>query len=651
MMVRAARTAIGACAIGAWSVGAASQSPTFKSSIDLVRVDVNVVERANGTPIADLGRDDFVLTIDGRPRALTSAQFVRLDPSSGGESHSAAALTYTSNRAAQPGRFVMIVADTANLAAGRAKMVFRAASRFVASLDPADRVALATIPIGPQSNFTLNHALVQSALDKMDGRALANGIVRTVTIAEALAFERRDQFKFDEAVTRECGAPATSDRGGGSDFAVCLNQMQQEANVVAGEAHAQARNTIAALQRIVARLAAIDVPKTLIFVSEGLVIDREPSLLSWLSKAAAAAHLTLYALQVDRDGGDASNARVPVSRMADRAVQAEGLEAMAAFGRGDVFHVVAGADGAFERIGRELGAYYLLAFEPEPADRDGRPHQIRVATRRAGVVVRARPEFTVTAAAPKTTEQVLLEALQSPTAATSLPMTVTTYMLQALPPKVRVLIAADVGRGDGPPVDAMLGFVLVDENGRLTAHHSEALPRSDGADARGPYITAADVDPGVYTLKMAVADDVGRTGSVGRTFVATLAQFGAVRVSDLLLAAGDTASQRGSTNVIAAADIGAGPLRAAVQLVADTPSALANVGVTIEVAATETSPPLQIAAAQIADQGTHRAAEAVIRLTAFAPGEYVARAIVAVDGRTIGRIARPFRIGPAAHQP
>ena len=100
-----------------------------------------------------------------------------------------------------------------------------------------------------------------------------------------------------------------------------MNQVQQEASLVAAETHTQARATIAALQKIIARLAANDAPKTLIFVSEGLVIDREPALLAWLSKAAAAAHVTVYALQIDRDDTDASNARIPVSRMADRAVR------------------------------------------------------------------------------------------------------------------------------------------------------------------------------------------------------------------------------------------------------------------------------------------------------------------------------------------
>jgi VWFA-related protein len=636
------------CALAAAQPPAPVQLPIFKSSIDLVRVDVNVVDRASGVPVGDLTPVDFLLTIDGRPRPLTSAQFIRVVPSVRDTRATAAALTYTSNRTAQTGRLVMIVADTANIAPGRAKLVFRTASRFVASLDAADRVAVAAIPLGPQTDFTLNHIAARAVLENLDGRALGNGVIRTVTVAEALAFERGDQFKVDQAITRECGAAPTSDRAAGSDFAVCVNQVQQEASLVAAETHTQARATIAALQKIIARLAANDAPKTLIFVSEGLVIDREPALLAWLSNAAAAAHVTVYALQIDRDDTDASNARIPVSRMADRAVQSEGLEAMALFGRGEMFRVVAGAESAFARIANELAAYYLLAFEPDAADRDGRPHQIKVATRRSGAVVRARPEFTVGTAPPRTTAQVLVDTLQSSEPAIALPLTVTTYSLQAQPPKVRVLIAADIDRGDDAAASATVGFVMVDAKGAVVANHTEPLAAGKGSAHRQRYVTAADVDPGIYTLKMAVVDDAGRTGSVGRTFAATLNRFGSIRSSDLLVASNDSASPASNgANVIADADVAGGPLRAGVQLVADTPAAFANVSVAIEISETETSPALQTAPARLADGGTHRAAEAIIPLSQFAPGDYVARAIISVEGRPVGRVARPFRIASA----
>src|SRR3989304_6190290 len=65
------------------SPGAPAQAPpqdqtpktTFKSSVDLVPVDVNVVDK-DGRPLADLAAADFSLTVDGKPRRIASSEFI-----------------------------------------------------------------------------------------------------------------------------------------------------------------------------------------------------------------------------------------------------------------------------------------------------------------------------------------------------------------------------------------------------------------------------------------------------------------------------------------------------------------------------------------------------------------------------------------------
>jgi hypothetical protein len=41
--------------------------PTFKSAVDLVPVDVNVIDKS-GRPVPDQAAGDFTLTVDGKPR-------------------------------------------------------------------------------------------------------------------------------------------------------------------------------------------------------------------------------------------------------------------------------------------------------------------------------------------------------------------------------------------------------------------------------------------------------------------------------------------------------------------------------------------------------------------------------------------------------
>src|SRR5262245_27785813 len=51
------------------------QTPTFKTAIDLVPVDVNVVDNT-GRPVTGLSAADFTLSVDGRPRRIATAEFI-----------------------------------------------------------------------------------------------------------------------------------------------------------------------------------------------------------------------------------------------------------------------------------------------------------------------------------------------------------------------------------------------------------------------------------------------------------------------------------------------------------------------------------------------------------------------------------------------
>jgi hypothetical protein len=83
------------------ALGLAAQTPPslqrFKSSIDLVQVDVSAVDAA-GRPIRDLTAADFELRVDSRPRPIVSAQFVSV-PSGTAESPSTTTPAHYSSNA------------------------------------------------------------------------------------------------------------------------------------------------------------------------------------------------------------------------------------------------------------------------------------------------------------------------------------------------------------------------------------------------------------------------------------------------------------------------------------------------------------------------------------------------------------------------
>ena len=54
---------------------AAQDPPPFKSKVELVSVDVQVVDK-DGKPITGMKPEDFEVTIEGRKRAVVSAQLI-----------------------------------------------------------------------------------------------------------------------------------------------------------------------------------------------------------------------------------------------------------------------------------------------------------------------------------------------------------------------------------------------------------------------------------------------------------------------------------------------------------------------------------------------------------------------------------------------
>ena len=558
----------------------------------------------------------------------------------------ARAVEYSSNAGAAGGRLIMLVVDAESIGIGRGKSAIEAARRFVGTLNRADRVALVVLPgVGPQTEFTTNHALVQSLLDKIAGRGTDGLGPRRVGLSEALALQGNDRTAVRDVVARECGAdPAPT------LIEMCMQRIQGEAAELLMTVRERTRGSLVALRGLFDRMDTGNTPKTIVLLSEGMLLDRDLSDISWVGARASAAHIILYVLQLDVSDADGSSQRPSSTQTADRTLLKQGLDQLAANARGQVFRIFGDADFAFQRLGRELSGYYLLSFEPEAGDRDGRPHKIKIDVRRSNVELRSRREFTVGPPVALTTDDMVRQALRTPILSADIPLKLTTYPFQdPASSGLKILLAVEIDRSLNPQENISLGYLLLDDLGQPGASRLQRTVATpiDSVRRVQQWAGAAVAPPGNYTVKVAVVDESGRRGSVERTITARLKGFGQLHATDLLLA-DNTAQNAGDAPPPVAADLNGDQLHAYLELLSEAPEQLTNATVTIEVARSEAgnaieSAPARLQAAEIAG-GRRRTAEAGLPIGLLPPGEYVARAVISVSGRRLGQVIRPFRV-------
>jgi VWFA-related protein len=632
---------LGWIACAAAGVTLAAQQPTFRSGVDLVTVDA-AVHDADGRPVSSLTAEDFRLEVDGRPRAIATAQFVSLDASETSHAAAAAATHFSSNEGADVGRIIVIAVDEAHIRRLEGKHALVAATRFIETLPPADRVAVVGLSSADRFTLTLDRVALRRHLESLTGIGDPMTQQLNLGVSEALEIAEGSRTRLADAVLRECGRALTeyvstaraADDGVGARDA-CPEQVEQESRAIAQYAHMQAGMSLGSLQALIARLKDLPGPKTVVLISEGMIVDPRRVDLSQLAAQAQAARVTIYGLQLEVPTFEASQDRVSPTAQRDLNVRHDGVSRVVGAARGAVFRQVGTDPRPFERISRELTGYYLLAFEARDGDRDGRPHRIRVSLARRGGELRARTGFTLPAPSLSARGAELTALLRSLQPVTELPLRVATYAYaEPEAQKVRVVISAEAGSRDTPQ-GTWLGFVLIDGAGVIAATATH--------QARdGRYSFSAVVPAGTYTLRAAAIDPFGRQGSVERIFRVVPAAANELHLGDLMLAAlpaspGDPLEPfidrvTGSAVVAYLEMHGSGR--------APRPEA-----VRVHIAASASGDPLVSAAATTAVQdGGWSMARATLAISALPPGAYVARAEIVAGGAVVGRAVRPFTI-------
>jgi VWFA-related protein len=376
----------------------AAQQPTIRTSTDLFRVEVDVVDR-QGSPITGLTPDQFDVEIGGRRHEVRFADLVLFRPNGPVTSGSSAASAVPAAAsapptAAPPHRLFMLAIDAQTFRPEALRGLAVTAQRFVGTLRPDDLVGLYTYPLGPKVEPTIDHAAVIGSLDAVSGQKPPTGEcnIRSADLVDWYPSTPQEKT----AIARRYACP-------GVFFPV-------EIETRIGLLEAQAQANLGSLRELINGLSTVPGRKVLVLITAGLPTTDRPggrpdigSLPIALGEAAARANVSLHTLFVDNSVLSAFSAeerqgRTGASLARDADLAERSIDLFTGAAGGTFAKVLTGSgEQAFDRLTRETSAYYLLGIDVAAQDRTGRPLRMTVKLRQKDATIRYRPLVIVPA--------------------------------------------------------------------------------------------------------------------------------------------------------------------------------------------------------------------------------------------------------------
>ena len=393
-------------------------------------------------------------------------------------------------------------------------------------------------------------------------------------------------------------------------------------------------------------------PATVIFITSGLAPPRRdapvtmaPGMCELRSEtfvqvgiAAGAARARFYIVQpgdLMRAAGTVARENIAGAGYLGSDNPIEGIEHLAGVTGAKMLNLTGSAETALGRILRETSAHYIATVAPERNDRNGRTQQLEVRVKRAGVEVRTPVHITFAKPEPSLGAPVGLsprEMLATTRVYRDLPLRATGYAaLEADGQAIRVMAIAE-------PVEpgvklGTLVAALFDTDGKLVSHWSATSEELQ----RTPVIGAMPAASGAYRLRVAAIDTTGRSGTADYDVTAEVARTGSLKLSSIVLGL----SRDGA--FIPRLQFTDEPVAIGyVEMYGG--DAGAKVTATLELAATLNGPAL--VTVPLAIQGTgqnHYVAKGALPIGAVPPGDYIVRALVALDGHPMTRVVRTLR--------
>jgi hypothetical protein len=446
------------------------------------------------------------------------------------------------------------------------------------------------------------------------------------------------------------GSTPTPRSGGGFGLDNCTRDIQMRAEWTWRNAQMTSLASVSALRQVLGALARVPGDKTVILISGGWPLDdrEQQTLMGTVADEAAAARATVHSMYVGTSSASASRRVVSTTPVNDEWLRAWPLETLASMTGGGAFRVEIGAEGAFDRLQRELRGYYRIGVEQEAVDRDGKVRRMKVQVARGGATVRARGIFDARTYQDRDWSARLASALDAPIASTGIGLRVTSYLAPNPDDgsKVKLVLAGEASRVD--PGEATIQVLVRDLNGTKIVAGEQPIGRPVGDGLS--FSANVPIEPGSYVVRVAVVDGTGRVGSVDHRADARPVALGAMSAMGPVLIRVPTG--QGEPR-FALGDVRQDE-RLALQMELQTDgNAVSSTEVAFEIAADANGPALLHSDAELtrSSRTGSMAAHAVSDMRVLPPGRYVARATVSANGAPVGHLHRSFTLLEAPRTP
>lgn len=510
---------------------------TFKVDVNYVEIDAQVTD-AQGNLVRNLTKDDFQISENGKPQALTVFSTVdipveHIDPPLFAKA--AIPPDVASNARPFEGRVFVIVVDDLHTAATRTGRVRAAArlfvSRYVGANDLVAVVNTSGFSSGAQ-DFTTNRTLALRAIDSAIGQKA----------------DSATSAALDDYYRNNTGGIA-----GDSTISADSNELER---------YTKARNTLATMKALANYLDGIHGRrKAVVFFSEGIDYDTTNPFAGRYARdvqdsmqeaiaAATRGNVSIYSVDprgvtsgmddlIQIQSFPTDNSISSTQLLEETRVQHDNLRVLSDQTGG--FAVLNQNDfrNAFTRILDDSSSYYVLGYYPTNGNRDGKFRRVEIKVLKPGLKVRARNGYYAPKGrtAPTKLEEgkgspELRDAMNSPVGMSGLTLHAFAAPLRGPAPKDAVAVSLEI---DGTKLpfkqspdglftdDLEISMYAYDQKGKIQDGAQDVLnlrlkPATHDIVSKGRFriVRRLQIPPGKYSVRVGARES--NSGLLGTVF-------------------------------------------------------------------------------------------------------------------------------------